>query len=278
MKSPWKILNIEPTSDANEIKRAYASIAHTINPEVEPDRYREVHDAYREALSLARIAERNNGLSQVSDQQQTNTPSEVNSEFDFSEIADDYLPENNLAETIIEDIISFRESNNLDSKNGLKKLSFAMKEELSFSLFYMYLKLADVTDDLTVWQSFFDEPLIQYSMEFGKFRNAILNSVDPDSPHREKISGFIDDYLKKNSKPDPYVENAMNASARSDKKRKAKVIILLSIAGLLMTVMFVCIMIPVNNGLFTFLGIAAPMIGIIVALFAAIIASDNNNR
>ena len=278
MKSPWKILNIEPTSDANEIKRAYASIAHTINPEVEPDRYREVHDAYREALSLARIAERNNGLSQVSDQQQTNTPSEVNSEFDFSEIADDYLPENNLAETIIEDIISFRESNNLDSKNGLKKLSFAMKEELSFSLFYMYLKLADVTDDLTVWQSFFDEPLIQYSMEFGKFRNAILNSVDPDSPHREKISGFIDDYLKKNSKPDPYVENAMNASARSDKKRKAKVIILLSIAGLLMTVMFVCIMIPVNNGLFTFLGIAAPMIGIIVALFAAIIASGNNNR
>lgn len=278
MKSPWEILNIEPTSDANEIKRAYASIAHTINPEVEPDRYREVHDAYREALSLARIAERNNGLSQVSDQQQTNTPSEVNSEFDFSEIADDYLPENNLAETIIEDIISFRESNNLDSKNGLKKLSFAMKEELSFSLFYMYLKLADVTDDLTVWQSFFDEPLIQYSMEFGKFRNAILNSVDPDSPHREKISGFIDDYLKKNSKPDPYVENAMNASARSDKKRKAKVIILLSIAGLLMTVMFVCIMIPVNNGLFTFLGIAAPMIGIIVALFAAIIASGNNNR
>jgi curved DNA-binding protein CbpA len=278
MKSPWEILNIEPTSDANEIKRAYASIAHTLNPEVEPDRYREVHDAYREALSLARIAERNNGLSRVSDQQQINTPSEVNPEFDFSEIAEDYLPENNLAETIIEDIISFRESNNLDSKNGLKKLSFAMKEELSISLFYMYLKLADVTDDLTVWQSFFDEPLIQYSLEFGNFRNAILNSVDPDSPHREKISGYVDDYLKKNSKPDPYVENAMNASFRSDKKRKAKVIILLSIAGLLMTVMFVCIMIPVNNGLFTFLGIAAPMIGIIVALFAAIIASGNNNR
>ena len=38
MKNIWKILNIEPTKDVNEIKRAYTALAHQINPEEEPDK------------------------------------------------------------------------------------------------------------------------------------------------------------------------------------------------------------------------------------------------
>ena len=162
MNNPWKILNIDPTSDVILIKRAYTSLAHNISPEDDPDKYRELHDAYKEALFLAKNinADDNQNLELNQEQDSETNPAEDNSIFDFSEIEQDYLPENNLAEIIIEDIISFRQSNNLDTKDGVKRLPLRMKDRLSMTLFYMYLKLAEVTDDLTIWESFFDEPLI----------------------------------------------------------------------------------------------------------------------
>ena len=50
----WEILGIKPTGDIVAIKRAYTSLAHKINPEDEPDKFRELHEAYRAALQYAK--------------------------------------------------------------------------------------------------------------------------------------------------------------------------------------------------------------------------------
>ena len=50
----WKILELSPTSDAREIKRAYARLAKKYHPEDAPEEFRALHDAYEQALAYAR--------------------------------------------------------------------------------------------------------------------------------------------------------------------------------------------------------------------------------
>ena len=45
MNKIWEILNIEPTKDKAAIKRAYALLARKYNPEDEPEKYQELHEA-----------------------------------------------------------------------------------------------------------------------------------------------------------------------------------------------------------------------------------------
>ncbi|MBO4928456.1 MAG: J domain-containing protein [Clostridiales bacterium] len=52
-ESCWKILGIEKTKDKLVIKKAFAKLAHTISPEDDPDGYRRIHDAYKQAISYA---------------------------------------------------------------------------------------------------------------------------------------------------------------------------------------------------------------------------------
>ena len=52
-ESCWQILGIAPTKDKLAIKRAFAKLAHTISPEDDPDGYRRIHDAYKEAMAYA---------------------------------------------------------------------------------------------------------------------------------------------------------------------------------------------------------------------------------
>ena len=49
----WDILGIEPTTDIKKIKRAYATAAKKNNPEEFPEKFREVHDAYEQAMKFA---------------------------------------------------------------------------------------------------------------------------------------------------------------------------------------------------------------------------------
>ncbi len=50
----WKILEINPTDNVREIKRAYAAKSKLVHPEEHPEEFRELHDAYETALSLAK--------------------------------------------------------------------------------------------------------------------------------------------------------------------------------------------------------------------------------
>ena len=52
-ESCWDILGIGITTDKLEIKKAFAKLAHQISPEDDPDGYRRIHTAYKQALEYA---------------------------------------------------------------------------------------------------------------------------------------------------------------------------------------------------------------------------------
>ena len=196
MDNIWETLNIEPTRDKAAIKRAYTLLARRFNPEDEPEKFQELHEAYKQALFLAdHTGIEIHRLDEPEDTQQAK-PSEDdgNAAFDFSTVEEDYLPDNNLAETIIEDIISLRESNCLNSRAELELLSHPMKEALSMRMLTMYRFLALTTNDITVWDSFFNEPLIKYCMDFEAFRYTVLEQLEDNPPHQEAVQKIMSEF------------------------------------------------------------------------------------
>ena len=53
MNNIWKILGIEPTTDTRAIKKAYAAQVKNCHQEDEPERWQELHEAYKQALEAA---------------------------------------------------------------------------------------------------------------------------------------------------------------------------------------------------------------------------------
>ena len=204
MNKIWEILNIEPTKDKAAIKRAYALLARKYNPEDEPEKYQELHEAYKQALFLAdntnvSIADpeeikESEDLDEDGPFENNEEDDEENDDFDFSTVDQDYLPDNNIAEEIIEDIISFRESNNLSSRGDLKMLSHPMKEAMSMQMLAMYRILAYTTDDITVWDSFFNEPLIRYCLDYKEFRDTVLHELGENPSHLEAVKKLMSEY------------------------------------------------------------------------------------
>ena len=237
MNKIWEILNIEPTRDKAAIKRAYALLARKYNPEDEPEKFQELHEAYKMALFLA-----DNTNVSIADPEEIKEPEDLdedgpfehdeeddeeeNDDFDFSTVGQDYLPDNSLAEEIIEDIIAFRKANNLNSREDLKMLSHSMKESMSIRMFAMYKFLAFRTDDVTVWDSFFNEPLIKYCMDFKNFRNMVIEDMEDYPDHLEAVKKIMSEYegvTSPNFAPDD--------ESRSSSKREKKIVIVGSILG-----------------------------------------------
>ena len=52
--NPWNILGIEQTSKLEIIKNAYAEKSKFHHPEDEPEEFQKIHQAYREAIKLAK--------------------------------------------------------------------------------------------------------------------------------------------------------------------------------------------------------------------------------
>ncbi len=50
----WNILGIEPTCDIKSIKKAYAELAKQNNPEEVPEKFEQIHNAYKQAIEYAR--------------------------------------------------------------------------------------------------------------------------------------------------------------------------------------------------------------------------------
>lgn len=57
-KNVFAILEIEPTNDKKEIKKAYAKLVKKYHPEEYPEKWKEIHDAYEMALQFAENKEK----------------------------------------------------------------------------------------------------------------------------------------------------------------------------------------------------------------------------
>ncbi|MCH5254985.1 MAG: DnaJ domain-containing protein [Lachnospiraceae bacterium] len=53
-KYVFQVLEIEPTDDIKEIKKAYARMVKKYHPEEYPEKWKEIHDAYEAALKIAK--------------------------------------------------------------------------------------------------------------------------------------------------------------------------------------------------------------------------------
>jgi hypothetical protein len=139
------------------------------------------------------------------------------------------------------------------------------------------MTLAEKTNAVSVWYTFFNEPLVKYC-EQGGFDDWIMSVLPPDSVHKAKIKEIIDERFKAaNDKWRVAVETAAETNKRNLKTQKKKVLVCLVILFLLIVLMLVGLIIKNGNGLIVFLTIALPMIGIIVDVFVMVIIAGSNN-
>lgn len=66
-RSVFQILDIEPTDDKKVIKKAYANLVKKYHPEEQPEKWKEIHDAYETALKMADRGQRAIPIFSVSD-------------------------------------------------------------------------------------------------------------------------------------------------------------------------------------------------------------------
>jgi len=189
----WDVLGIEYTQDQVAIKKAYAAKAHTMNPEDEPERFRVLHDAYRAALSIARGEITSSGANSVrTDNRLKQEPVDTcKDEYNFGDVDNLSSSSESVANAIIDDILHLRNTNKLDSKQGLYSIPENVKTDLAMQLFAKYKELVRVTGNRGMYYSFFDEPLIAYCSRKIGFQSWILNSFTPNSKDRAVIAEIL---------------------------------------------------------------------------------------
>lgn len=230
----WAILGIEPTNDVQAIKRAYTSLMHEINPEDAPERLQELHSAYKNALAYARDAQTVDDTDRLISDVQPNED-ETDSRFDFGDIQADILQQSSTADKIIDDIVFFRENNHLTTVQELSNTPHAVKINLSVTLYQMYRALAETTDNMGVWYTFFDEPLIKYCSKQGGFNEWLVNSFPEDSVHRAKVIEILEDRYKAKHRNDSEIRMAAEADAK-EKKKDSRILAVLCIVLALIVV------------------------------------------
>ena len=183
----WSVLGIEPTDDIRAIKRAYAALAHKISPEDEPEKFREIHDAYKRALFYAEhkvVFDEDDEFVELGNNDEIDKsgeatvleetteigifppvadikPSQAGEKepgtgFDFSSLDLDSVKVESAADVIIDDIVQFRESNQLTSREVIHNLPHDLALHLSQTMFNMYCSLANAADDASVALAFLD--------------------------------------------------------------------------------------------------------------------------
>lgn len=75
MKNPFEILEILPTTDVRQIKKAYARLAAVYHPEEFPEEFQKLHEAYEEALKIAQQGKASGGISPSSSAAWSASPS-----------------------------------------------------------------------------------------------------------------------------------------------------------------------------------------------------------
>lgn len=175
----WDILGISPTMDKTVIKQAFSKLAHETNPEDDPEGYSRLHEAYRAALDYAS----NDASSQCSIKQ-------TESKYDFTSVkTDDAYTPNELE--LNNAIFYYKKAMNAGSYADLFGRSNEDLRIISSNLFNLYTALADKTDDVSVWERFFAEPVIAIVMEDPEFRAFLINRFPPENANRIHIENAI---------------------------------------------------------------------------------------
>lgn len=195
INSSFSKLKIEKTSDVRLIKRAYTSLAKTMNPEEDPEAFSELHKAYKIALKYAQTDDTvfEDGLviehrpEPVADKEETESTPEDG--FDFTGVSVDEV-QSSSSEAIIDDIVEYREANGLDEEERLEGALPDYIHRHADALFLMYNELFRRSCDPSVWQLFTEEPVIRIGIKDPRFREFLRASVPMDSPDYKALDEF----------------------------------------------------------------------------------------
>ena len=215
----WKTLGIEPTKDVIAIKRAYTSLAHKINPEDEPDKFRELHDAYKMALNYAKggggirisfvpaqpgsvtplenkvtpefeFSPVSNTSSEKNDESEETLEETPEDKFDFSSLDTEQL-NGSVVDNIIDDIVNFRERNKLTTYSEIVGIPLRIRTTLAQTLFTKYQQLVRFSNDISIWNSFIDEPLIRNCLTYSSFREWLLETLDENTVEQLNLREIV---------------------------------------------------------------------------------------
>ena len=252
--SCWQILGIQPTKDKLAIKKAYAKLAHSISPEDDPEGFRRIHTAYKQAMDYASgrgmpivIRIKNSGSTQDSSPKEE--PSEKpEPKFDFTSVDEnkkdpsssakapvsapekkdpsfDFSPidtgENGFSDEIelcLEKIVDYKEKNGVDTKENVNRWKGTTLLSYAKTLFFMYQDLYTKCDDIGVWHVFFKEPLVTKMMIDSYYRAFLLDKYNPETEVGQLIEQECDFYHRHVEETVRKSENVKVRSKEDDKK------------------------------------------------------------
>ena len=201
MKSCWEILGIEKTQNKLDIKRAYATLAHTISPEDDPEGFQKIHEAYKQALMYA-----DTGDIVFSDLTSDETENEVvrksdgdsDLPFDYSSVIDpnEALPSG--AKYWTECIADFKSDYGIETPQDVLKWKLRTLMIHAKTLFHLYENLYNCSNDKAVWDAYFDEPLIRHLILFHylDFVAFLREAVEGNSDEGKIITDCFDEHSK----------------------------------------------------------------------------------
>ena len=228
----WDILGIEPTKDKTVIKQAFSKLAHETNPEDDPDGYAKLHDAYKAALKYA-----SGKIIVISGQTPFNTSKR--SQFDFTSVKDDTSSYVMNVEEIENEIRNLKLNNNVNSYEELFARPVSELYGVTVNLFKLYAALAIKTDNMMVWNRFFNEPLITIVVEDADMRSFMADYFPEGDVNRTTIKGFADNY--ENVRAEKIVHQRQAESKEKDLRRRAGKWTCLSIIFTLLAIILVVI-------------------------------------
>lgn len=277
----WKLLKIEPTKDVTSIKRAYTSIAHGINPEDDSEGFRELHEAYKAAMSYAKSTDAGFANDTADLGVQETSKDTVQDVYDFEQLESSTMHNGSSVEdAIIEDIIFFRKSNKLTSLQDMSAVPHQIKLDLAAEMIMKYKNLADATGDASAWYALFDEPLIGYCEKLQGFQGWMSSFFNKTSQHYTTVNSIIEERKRARGETEPKIIPDDPVVVRK-KRNKAIIFFVIGLVLFLITfvLVFVCYWRGMFNGsndtiLYFLLSIPAT-IGTILIVFSSLELSNN---
>jgi len=196
-QSCWKILGIDRTKDKLAIRKAYVKLAHTISPEDDPEGFRKIHAAYKQALDYAsgRAPHIPFDLDLKSSVIQPDpvlypkgmggteekTGKEQKSPYDYSSVVIDAKEYPEEVEYVLEKIVDFKRDYAIDTPVNAARWQTQTMLHRAYTLFDLYSTLYQMTSDIGVWDNFFNEPLILQAIHYIEFRDHVRSGFEEGS-------------------------------------------------------------------------------------------------
>lgn len=221
-QSYWDILGIERTKDKLKIKKAYTKLAHKTSPEEDPEGFKRIHSAYKQAMNYASgMGFRVSILSDsgITDESINSSPAdkpipkkESKTEFDFSTVIAEEEEFSEEIERILEAIVTLKTNNAVDTVQNVARWNQSTLTKHANNMFYLYSVLYTKTEDLSIWNVFFEEPLIKHMIYDLNFRYHMRSRF----PEESEAGKIIEDYCNRFENKVKQIENKYSEKAEYD--------------------------------------------------------------